>query len=137
MTYFTNHRGANGKAPSIPASPTHPSNGAPAKTVVRHINLNDARALDSKYGVDADDRCASGADDYLRRAAKYEFNWEHIGFLGAKFDRYLTVVPSPGILIVLTNKISLQSGSETYKRITLYCEYDTQAKKVLRYWMFQ
>lgn len=136
-TYFTNHRGANGKAPSPPATPRHPSNGVPAITVATPINLNDAQALDSKYGIDADAHCATGVDKYLKRAAKYEFHWDHIGIFNAKFDRYLTGVPSPGVLTVSTNKITLQSGTGTHKHITLYCEYDTQAKKVLRYWMFQ
>lgn len=137
VTYFHNHQGANGSVSSADATPIHRSDGAHKKTVAVPINLNVAQALDSKYGIDADAHCATGADNYLKRAAEYEFKWDHVGIFGAKFDRYLPVVPSPGVLTVSTNRVSLENGFGVYKRITLYCDYDTQAKKVLRYWMFQ
>jgi len=37
------------------------------------------------------------------------------------------------VLTLLSKKVSLQNGFGAYTRVTLYCDYDTQAKKVLEY----
>ncbi len=47
--------------------------------------LNDANALDSKYGVDAGIYCAAGADGYLRYITQYAFKWDETGFLDFTF----------------------------------------------------
>jgi hypothetical protein len=105
-------------APSVPDSPAV---------------LNDAKALDEKYGIEATIRCASGADDYLRSIAKYDFKWDDIGFAEAKFDRFIPKVDSPGVYISVSHKAKLQNGFGAFSHITLLCNYDTQAKKVLGY----
>jgi hypothetical protein len=97
------------------------------------VDLSDARALDQKFGSDAIVGCAAEADDYLRSVVTYDFKWDDIGFFGIKFDHYLTKVPAPGVLTQVTNKVKLQNGFGAYKHVHLYCDYDTQAKKVLGY----
>jgi hypothetical protein len=127
---------ASAPAPAGPA----PGQSAPASTVPQTapappitIDLKDAKALDDKYGTDALVYCASGADDYLRGASKFAFKWDEIGFFEQKFGKILTDVSSPGILTMISDKVSLQNGFGAYERIQLYCEYDTQAKKTIAY----
>jgi uncharacterized protein len=108
-----------------------PSDGA--SSAERHVDLNDAKALDQKYGIDAVLRCSSGADDYLRSVSKYEFKWDEMGFFDVKFDKYLTHVASPGVLTSTSEKAKLQNGFGAYERIELLCDYDTQTEKVLQY----
>jgi hypothetical protein len=56
-----------------------------------------------------------------------------MGFLEAKFDNYMRVVASPGVLTSVSDKISLQNEFGVYTRIKLFCEYDTQSKKTIAY----
>lgn len=97
-------------------------------------NLSNAKWLDSEYGVAASLSCSRGADDYLREY-KYAFKWDDTGFLEAKFDSYLVRVSAPGVITVTSNKVSLQNGFGAYQRITLACDYDTQKREVLGYWV--
>jgi hypothetical protein len=69
----------------------------------------------------------------LYGAAKYAFKWDEIGFFEQKFDKYLSHVSAPGVLTMISSKVSLQNGFGAYERIELYCDYDTQAKKTLGY----
>ncbi len=94
--------------------------------------LEDADALDAKYGTNATVYCGDHADDYLQSIAKYDFKW-NVGFLGIKFDSYLRHVNKPGILTLVSNKGSLQNGFGAYRRVTIQCDYDTQHKKVIEY----
>jgi hypothetical protein len=96
-------------------------------------NLNDAKALDEAFGTEAFIRCGSEADDYLRQASRFAFKWDEMGFLDQKFDKYRSHVSSPGVLTMISEKALLQNGFGAYHRIELICEYDTQAKKVLKY----
>ncbi len=121
---------AAGTGTSTTTTPSASVNTAPANS---HIDLNDAKALDEKYGIDATVHCASGADDYLRSVSKYDFKWDEIGFLDAKFDKYLLHVVSPGVLTSVSDKATLQNGFGAYQRVEILCDYDTQAEKVLRY----
>lgn len=97
------------------------------------FDLKDAKYLDDHYGVGAAIGCADGADDYLRSVAKWDFKWDEIGALEAKFDKYRAYVKSPGVLTSVSKKAKLQNGFGAYKHITLTCDYDTQAQKVVSY----
>lgn len=96
-------------------------------------NGMDSAWLDKKYGTSGAIWCGYGADDYLRETAKYSFKWDKIGFLGVKFDSYLKRVNSPGVITYVSDKASLQNGFGAFVRIELFCDYDTQIYKVLRY----
>jgi hypothetical protein len=99
--------------------------------------LNDAKALDEKYGPEAIVYCASHADEYLRSIAKFDFGWDEVGFLESKFDKYKQKTPAPGVLTMVTQKAKLQNGFGAFQHIILQCDYDTQAKKVLSYRSYQ
>lgn len=116
-------------------NPSGSSTAPPVPDTV--VDLNDASALDEKYGTSATVYCASDADGYLRTIAKYDFKWDDVGFLETKFDKYLKRVSAPGVLTVVSSKAKLQNGFGAYQHIELLCDYDTQAKKVVRYWVHQ
>lgn len=104
-----------------------------SSTDVAPVDLNSAAALDQRYDSDATVYCGTGADDYLRSIAKYDFKWDEMGFLDSKFDKYITTVKASGVLTLATRKAALQNGFGAYEHIDLRCDYDTQAKKVLGY----
>jgi hypothetical protein len=122
---------SNDSKPEGAPAPASTASGTAAPAV--STNPGDAKALDEKFGTDALVYCASDADDYLRGASKFAFKWDEIGFLEQKFDKYLRHVSSPGVLTLVSSKVSLQNGFGAYQRIELLCEYDTQSKKVLGY----
>lgn len=93
----------------------------------------DSAWLENKYGTKGALSCASYADDYLRKVAKYSFRWDDIGFFGFKFNSYLKTVSEPGVITYVSNRASLQNGFGAFVRIELLCDYDTQKDKVLRY----
>jgi hypothetical protein len=105
----------------------------PAEPMLSPEQLMDGATLDTKYEIDADAHCDSQADDYLRSVAKYDFKWDNVGFLDPKFDKYLKHVSAPGVLTLVTDKVMLQNGFGAYERTTLTCDYDTQARAVLRF----
>jgi hypothetical protein len=112
------------QAPVSPAVPPPPDSPAV---------LNDAKALDEKYGIEAALSCSSDADDYLRSIAKFDFKWDDMGFADFKFDKYAKTIVSPGVFTSISNKAKLQNGFGAFEHITLLCDYDTQAKKVVRF----
>jgi hypothetical protein len=117
------------------SAPNPTSSSEPASVPDGPEVLNNAKALDDKYGIAAAIECASGADDYLRSIAKYDFKWDDMGMLDTKFDHYLKAVPSPGVLTSTSDKAKLQNGFGAYTHIELFCNYDTQSHKVLKYWI--
>jgi hypothetical protein len=63
-----------GPAPADTPTATVPNTPAPAIANDEAI-LNDAEALDAKFGTEAFLRCGSDADDYLRGVSKFAFKW--------------------------------------------------------------
>ena len=104
-----------------------------ARLAQEKINLSNPQWLMEKYNLSAATACSFGADSYLRSVAKYSFKWDDIGWFEAKFDSYSKNLKSPGVVTLASDKVSLQSGLGAYQRITIYCDYDTQAEKVLSY----
>ena len=101
---------------------------------VEKSNVNeDARSLDRNYGSRAESRCADGADDFLKTVGTGSFKWDEIGALDERFDKFVSVTHKPGVLVLTSNKISLQNGFGGFERTVIYCEYDTQAMTVLSY----
>jgi hypothetical protein len=111
---------------SSASTPPQPQAQAP-------LDLNSSQSLDDRYGTKAAVSCSVYADDYLRQVSKYTFKWDDIGFLEQKFDKFLVRIDQPGVLIMASNKVSLQNGFGAYQRAQLYCHYDTQADKVAKY----
>jgi hypothetical protein len=103
------------------------------KQAATAIDLNNAPALDSRYGTDATAECGIRADEYLRSVSRYDFKWDDVGFLGSKFDKYLEETSKPGVLTLASNKAAIQNAFGAYQRITIFCDFDTQAGRVLEY----
>jgi hypothetical protein len=95
--------------------------------------LNNADALDKKYGTKGTIACSVDADNYLRSIAVHDFAWDKDteGLLGVKFDRILSNVVQPGVITYISGKAKLQNGFGAFTHIELYCNYDTQNDKVL------
>ena len=91
--------------------------------------LLDSKYLEDSYGSLAGIKCANGADDYLRSIAKWDFSWDS----GDKFTSYFQQVETPGVLVMISRTAKLQNGFGAYKHITVTCDYDTQADKVIKY----
>jgi hypothetical protein len=119
--------------PASQAANTPVPDAAPVAPVAAPINLDDAKALDDRYGSAATSHCDVEADDYLRSVSKLDFKWDDTGFLEQKFDKYVTTVSAPGVLTSVSRKAKLQNGFGAYQRIELFCDYDTQTEKVLAY----
>ena len=113
-----------------PYNPYEPSRPLSAYT---EAMIKNAEALDAKYGMTAAQRCAAGADDYIRSIASFRFNWDDNGMLENKFDNFEHSVVSPGVLTLTTNKAKLSNGFGVFSPIKIYCNYDTQSGEVLNY----
>jgi hypothetical protein len=98
--------------------------------------LEDPQALHDKYGAIAASGCSRSADEYVKSVARYEYKWEDVGMFDEKFNQYSTVYVAPGVTTSKSNKLLLQNGFGAFEREELFCNYDTQEKKVLRYWIY-
>lgn len=116
-----NSHGYNGYEPYMPLS------------VDTSTILNNAKALDGRYGVQASQTCAAGADDYIRSVAGHRFHWNDSEMLSPRFDRFVPAVSAPGILTMISGKAAVSNGFGVFSPITLYCNYDTQSHEVLSY----
>jgi hypothetical protein len=124
LVYVLLHNSGNSYTPY--ENPRNQSEDSPA-------TLNNAEALDAKYGIGAADRCAAGADDYLRSIARHRFQWDDTGMFQNKFDSFEHTVDSPGVLTLTSRKARLSNGFGVFSPIEIYCNYDTQTKLVLSY----
>jgi hypothetical protein len=74
--------------------------------------------------------CRGAADSYVASVAKFALKWDDVGFLGALFDKYLVRVETPGVLPMTSSRLSLQNAFGAFKRVRVFCDYDTRTKKV-------
>ena len=98
-------------------------------------NLNDAAALNDKYGIEAAAACDGSSDEYIQTAGQGGYKWNESGlsFFGARFDKYQGSVSQPGVITLTSDKLSVQQASSTDTRVTFSCQYSTQTQKVLGY----
>lgn len=95
--------------------------------------LNSAQALKAKYGIEAQQACAAGADEYVRSLTHHRFHWDVTDLLSPHFDRFSPTLSSAGVLILLTNKVSVSNGFGVFHPIEIACNYDTQTHEVLSF----
>ena len=119
-------------APSSASKAASAATSPPPEAVGPAV-LQSAKALDEKYEITANSHCNVEADDYLRSIAKYDFKWDDTGFLDSKFTKYLANVVAPGVLTVVSDKAKLQNGFGAFQHIELFCDYDTQSQRVVRF----
>lgn len=95
--------------------------------------LNDARALNAKYGILADEKCTAGADEFIRSITRHRFHWDTSDALSPRFDRFAPEVSAPGVLIMLSSKASVGNGFGAFHPIQIECSFDTQSREVIAY----
>lgn len=95
--------------------------------------LDSAQALDSKYGMQAAETCATGADEYIRSITRHRFHWVQSDVLAPYFDRFSPNLSAPGVLTMMSGKARVSNGFGVFHPIEIYCNYDTQSSEVLSY----
>ena len=95
--------------------------------------LSDVEYLEKNYSSESESSCASEADEYLRSIAKFDFGWDDDakGMFGSKFNKYMKYVSESGVITLVSDRSKLQNGFGAWQHVSIYCRYDTQAKKVL------
>ena len=88
--------------------------------------LNDAELLHKEYFGAAEWDCAKAVE----KEAKWDFEWLD-GMFTFKFDRYKTTVETPGVLVVLGDKLKFQNGFGAWTRMNYSCHYDGPNERVL------
>ncbi len=88
--------------------------------------LNDAELLHEEYFGAAEWDCAKAVE----RRANWDFEWLD-GVFSFKFDRYETTVETPGVLVVLGDKVKFQNGFGAWTRMNYSCHYDGPNERVL------
>ena len=86
-------------------------------------------------GAQAARACSRGADEYLRSAAGDRFRWAYGATPDQEFNEEVAVHVAPGITTSVSDKLLLEDSAGVFKRVELVCSYDSNDKKVLRYWI--
>lgn len=107
--------------------PYKPLAGDPAEV------LNSASELKARYGLQAAEACAAGADEFIRSLTRHRFHWEATDTLTPRFDKFRPQVSAPGVLTLTSNKASVSNGFGVFSPIEIACNYDTQTREVLSY----
>lgn len=110
------------------------SDAAPVTSDENPVALNDAQALYGKYGLTAAQRCAAGADEYIRSVTRHRFYWEEGGDqLVPRFSGFSSTLIDTGVLTLNSNKVHVSNGFGVFSPIRVYCNYDTQTGEVISY----
>lgn len=86
-------------------------------------------------GAQADRACSKGADEYLRSIASDRFRWAYGATPDERFSDQVAVHVAPGITTSVSDKLLLEDSGGVFRRVELVCSYDSENKKVLRYWI--
>ena len=89
-------------------------------------NASNPEYLFNKFSVEATFKCKKP----IESSAKNNFEWFDSAF-ERKFDSYITKTPSPGVFIMVGDKIKFQNGFGAWKIMEYKCTYDSVAGKVL------
>ena len=101
---------------------------------VNPVSLNNAQALYQQYGLIAAERCAAGADEYIRSVTHHRFYWEDgDGGLVPRFDRVSSTLIDSGVLTLRSNKARVSDGFGVFSPLQVNCNYDTQTGEVISY----
>jgi hypothetical protein len=95
--------------------------------------LSSAQLLDRKYGILAADQCAAGADEYLRSVTEHKYVWDDSGAPTDRFNRFNSVVTTPGVLIMISATAKISNGFGEFYPVQVFCNFDTQSREVLSY----
>jgi hypothetical protein len=95
--------------------------------------LNSAKELNAKYGMQAAQVCAAGADEFIRSLTRHRFHWQSNDALTPRFDKFNPQLTAPGVLTLLSKQASVSNGFGVFTPIEIACNYDTQSREVLSY----
>ena len=104
---------------------------AAAEQKKRDERDSNAERLSEIAGIAGAMMCRSAADSYVASVAKYAHKWDDVGFLGVLFDKYLVKVETPGVLTMTSSHLAMQNGFGAFKKVRVFCDYNTRTKKVL------
>lgn len=101
---------------------------APADFLVVHAD--DPKALDNRFGDDAQSSCSADTDDYLRSLAIDDFAWDDDakGFFGVRFDKFVPESLGPDVLTLVSDRLKLSNGLGGFRHVDLYCSYNVKLK---------
>jgi hypothetical protein len=95
--------------------------------------VNNAQALDERYGLLAAEKCSDGVDDYIRSVTHHRFHWTQTDTLTPRFASFRHAVSAPGVLTLYSTQASVSDGFGNFHPITVDCNYDTESREVLSY----
>lgn len=94
-------------------------------------NLENAQWLVDDYNASA--KGTYGCQKRVEKLAKFDFEWTD-GWLGSKFPSYLTKTQSPGVVVLVGDKVKFQNGFGAWAPVKYYCAYDVINDNVLDVW---
>jgi hypothetical protein len=99
---------------------------AAEKAAEARKHATDPEYLYEKFHIQATFKCKKPIED----SAKNNFEWFD-SWSETKFNAYITKTPSPGVLIMVGDKIKFQNGFGAWTIMKYTCTYDTNNDKVL------
>lgn len=95
----------------------------------------DPKALDDRFGMQAQGACSASADDYLRSIARNDFAWDDDtkGLFGVRFDKISVRSAGPGLLTLISTRAKLSNGFGAFQHVDIFCLYDARSDKVVRF----
>lgn len=125
-----------GAGRSPPPSPSHRASGGAVLTGSQAAADPDkAQTAEEKYDIEAASACDQSSDKYIRSLGENGLKWDQsaLGFFGARFDGRGVPFSQPGVITLLTDKLTAQQDSQPETHMTLSCRYSTQTHSVLGY----
>jgi hypothetical protein len=98
-------------------------------------HAGEPKALDDRFGDEAQVACSIGADEFLRSIASYDFKWDDnaTGLFGTKFDKFSLNSPGTGMLSLISTRAKLSNGFGAFQQFRFYCLYNVGNGRVVRF----
>jgi hypothetical protein len=94
---------------------------------------SDVKWMMSLFEEDAMMMCGIGADQYVRTEFRNKTTWEAEDRVWLRFGSYLLEAKSPGVVTLISNKLTAQNGFGADVRVKLYCDYDVLKQTYIAY----
>jgi hypothetical protein len=85
---------------------------------------NDVKWMMSLFEEDAMMECGVSSNEYVRSAFRNKTSWEAEDRIWLRFGSYLLEAKKPGVVTLISNKMTAQNGFGADVRVKLYCDYD-------------
>lgn len=94
---------------------------------------SDPKWMMSLFEEDAMMECGIGANEYVRTAFRNKTTWDLPDHIWLRFGSYLLEAKKPGVITLVTNKMTAQNGFGADVRVKLYCDYNVLEDKAIGY----